>query len=275
MPIGIIKPNSALKKNVVINPQELAKLSFTGNRFEYSTSFNFAEMEGLFNIMESDPKFNIKTSGLAKCKLDGSDFEMDMMFGFFLDEKNSSSILDQMGNRLEDYIRDNRGRLELKRSVKRTETLFNKIAEFVEDKDVKAFDRRFEPGRTPLSGFMDKYALVLSDVKMKYDDKRKSLYSTGDVGVSGIYKRDVDAYTKGYFEIPLKDDNTTFYLYLEFAPDQWYYFARKGKDLIVDSSSETFMNAVKDPKSKEKFEVAAPGEKDGFINRFKSSYGVE
>lgn len=275
MPIGVIKPNSALKKNVIISPQELAKLSYNGNRFEYSTSFNYVEMEGKFDLMSSESKFNITTSGLGKAKLDGTNFEIDMMLGFYFDEKNSSSSFDQMGNRLEDYIRDNRGRLELKRCVKRTDIIFNKIAEFLEDKDVKAFDRRFEPSRTPLANFMDKYALVLSEVKMKYDNSKKAFYSTGEIGVSNIYKRDIDAFVKGYVEMPMKDNNETLYIYLEFAPDQWYYFARKGKDFIVDSSSENFMNAVKDPKSKDKFEVAAPGEKDGFINRFKSTYGAE
>jgi hypothetical protein len=151
----------------------------------------------------------------------------------------------------------------------------NKVAEFLEDSEVKSFDKRFEPGRTPLAGFMDKFALVLSEVKVKYDNDKKAFYSTGEIGVSNIYKRDIDAFVKGYVEIPMKDDAQTLSIYLEFAPDQWYYFARKGKSFIVDSSSETFMNAVKDPKSKDKFEVAAPGEKDGFINRFTSTYGAD
>jgi hypothetical protein len=275
VPLGIIKPNSALKKNVIINPLELGKLSYNGNRFEYSTSFNYAEAEGRFNLMESEAKFNIKTSGIGKCKLDGTDFQMDMMLGFFFDEKSKSESFDLTGNKLEDYIRDNRGRLALKRCVKKNDVLMNKVAEFLEDSEVKSFDKRFEPGRTPLAGFMDKFALVLSEVKVKYDNDKKAFYSTGEIGVSNIYKRDIDAFVKGYVEIPMKDDAQTLSIYLEFAPDQWYYFARKGKSFIVDSSSETFMNAVKDPKSKDKFEVAAPGEKDGFINRFTSTYGAD
>ncbi len=122
--------------------------------------------------------------------------------------------------------------------------------------------------------------LFISGVKMKWNQKEKAWHNTTKIGLSNIYRDDINAKLEGFLEI--KKDETgadVLNFFLQGAPGIWYYFGYSTNQLIMYSSNAKFNEAVE---SKSNVDNAKPGELVlaigtvnetlGFIDDFRLNY---
>ena len=103
-----------------------------------------------------------------------------------------------------------------------------------------------------------KHPLILSDVKMKWNNASKSYRSIGNIGVGFIFKNPVGRYLKGNCEIVNKKGSNAFNLYLEIDAQTWYFFSFSRNIMQAVSSDPSFNEAI----SKEKDEKRLSKGKD-------------
>jgi hypothetical protein len=126
--------------------------------------------------------------------------------------------------------------------------------------------------------------LVLSNVNLKWSDKRKAFYSEGNIGVSNILRNDINGGFEGFLEVKKTEDGgSIFNVFIKASPDSWYYFGFEGSRLLVHSSNNEFNSTIAKRTNAGKAKIGEvafiPGSDEetlAFINRFRNDYyGIE
>jgi hypothetical protein len=126
--------------------------------------------------------------------------------------------------------------------------------------------------------------LVFSSVNLKWSQKFKAFYSTGNLGLSNIGKYDINGAFDGFMELRKNEDGTqVFHVFFKVSPDAWYYYGYEDNRLMVQSSDPAFNELIAKKSNASKAKVGElvfiPGsdqETLAFISRFRKDYlGIE
>lgn len=109
--------------------------------------------------------------------------------------------------------------------------------------------------------------LILSDVKMFWDQRSLSYISYGPIGIGSIGSTQVNKYVKGVIQVQRKRTDDLFDIYLVVDDNIWYYFGYSRGVLQALSSSNTFMGHIRALKKKHR-RLKVPKNETSYIYMF-------
>lgn len=108
--------------------------------------------------------------------------------------------------------------------------------------------------------------LVFNDLQLVWNDQTRSYISTTRLGMSNVNNTMLNKYYSGYVEIEKRKTGNRFNIYIEAAPNNWFYFAYKDQILQVLSSDEEFNEILMDlPEKKRMIKGDTPEELYEFV----------
>ncbi len=214
--------------------------SYQGNVLLYNEASNAIHFEGKLNLLKPVKGFKVEASGSGDAKVDSSKYKLNTFLAFDMDMP--SQALSAMAANLRG---NSAGTVEAINNS--DEAILYKLAEFIGDKDVRAYKAKAAFAHVPLPEVSKvlQRSLILNEVELHWSDKNKAWYSTGGISVASSLKDDINARMDGYLE--LKQDmngEPVVNLYLQADPYTWYYFSYFENGLSLISSDDKFNKAV-------------------------------
>ena len=164
------------------------------------------------------------------------------------------------------------------------DTMAYKIADIYGEKIAQNFVKTMAVGTKPLFEYNKKFAssININEVNLNWSNKNSAFYSTGKIGVSNVYKKDVNFKMNGFVESKKGPNGDIFTIYLEPTSTTWYYLSFEANKLSVLSSDEMFNQAVRAKSKGEQsggkyhFVLSESEEKTLFLKEFNQNYlGLE
>ena len=260
---GLLTYNNASQDYIIAPTEKLEGINPKGNKFTYNHQTKKVTYDGTFNLIKENKDFVVQASGKGMGNINDSTYLLNTMLllGF---EPNSAALkimLDDFSDKKNDEPA-NPIFSELK----------NKVAQFVEPKVYQKFVQDAETTGNQSIATLFPNQIGLSDVTLKWSEENKAFYSEGEIGLSHIFKDNVDTRIKGYIEIPKIEDNGVINIYLENHRGQWYFISFYKGNINVYSSNNDFNIAVDDPKSKDKLRLTDPHEVSIFLEDYSIKY---
>ncbi len=244
--------------------------NYIGKKLSYSNASGEVEFEGEVDLFRHNkPNFTVKTSCIGKGNMKTNIYSMSTMLTLDLGTLAGDAFREMASNILSQADADDS-------PIANNDDLLYKLGAQVSESELKAHIRRMQNGRGELSRILDKKALVISDVTLKWSREYKAFYSTGKIQLANIYNKNISQTIDGYIEIPMapNDEKVTLNIYLEVSPKRWYYISYR-KDKLYLLSSNTKFNDIADPKkklSKDGYELLPKSARIAFVSRFRRAY---
>lgn len=160
--------------------------------------------------------------------------------------------------------------------------LMYKLANITSDQTARTYETTSLKEYTPLYMSSDALlkSLVISGVKLKWSKEHNAWYNTTKIGISNIFKNDVNAKMDGFMEIK-KDEtgNDVFNLFIQAAPGTWFFISYANNTLLTYAASPDYNDQVE---AKSNYGKAKPGEMVlvkgdqnetlSFVNTFREKY---
>ena len=271
---GNLSYNPAINEFKIEPKEKTQRKSYEGNTLIYDDSKATVYMEGTFNILDKHNSKYINSAGVAHVGMKDSTYRLDMFMT--VDLPIPPKALASMGQNIQTVKEIKR------RNLNETDTLFNRVAELVGDKDIKSYLAKSARVSEPLPFYQISKKLlkpiVLSEVPLKWSTEFHTFHSHGKIGLMSILDKEFDTQVDGFCEIRKNPNGDAFTLYLHVSPTLWYFFDLDQDNLLMISSDETFnaeVEAKAKPGSKGKFgmELAGIDQKEAFLQKFKEVYG--
>ena len=258
--------------------EKLDGTSLEGNVLTYNDSINTLNYQGKINIFDymyygTDFIVNAATTGAAN--LDSNKFIFNTTMSLTLNAPPKAMAL--MATQLADQASFNQSNT----AISDTNRYFiSNLANIVGNKEAGKYEKQIKVDYKPIYKVAKSIAdnFVITDVKLIWSNDLQAWHSEGDIGIANINKKDVNYRIKGYIEIKKFAKGDKFHVFLEPAPDHWYYMVFEFNRLSLSSSDQEFQDLVA-AKSKGKtdngkycFVVADPQEKLIFIKNFTRHY---
>ncbi|WP_155832803.1 hypothetical protein [Hymenobacter swuensis] len=188
---------------------------------------------GKLNLINSNKDYTLTAAGLGTAKPDSNLYDLDtfLAFDIVLPEK----ALEAMGT---DLATNAKGAPE---ALTGSPAQLYKMGEFVGNKVVQDYSTR-KGGYVPLQKVSAKFlhTIVLSQVNLRWNDKRKAWYSVGKIGLVSVGKKDINALIDGYIEIKKESTGDAVELYLEAEPQTWYYLKYSNNVMLAKAQHGSF-----------------------------------
>ncbi|MBK7211869.1 MAG: hypothetical protein IPH88_00930 [Bacteroidales bacterium] len=84
------------------------------------------------------------------------------------------------------------------------------------------------------------HSMIFTDLNLVWNQELRSYINSGQIGISNLGKNSVNRYVNGHFEVIKRRTGDMFTMYLEVAPDRWYFFSYTGGTLQALSSNKEF-----------------------------------
>jgi len=261
--------------------QKAAGEKLSGKVFAYNEDKQEVRFEGPVNFFKGGLKdFKITASALGSGNLETNDIKMN---SFIIAEMNiPSQAYELMAKNIMEVIK-NEGVAE-EALGDQTELLY-KIADIVGERAAKDYEAKALQAYVPLATVPGlAKPLVFSSVNLKWSQKFKAFYSTGNLGLSNIGKNDINGAFDGFMELRKNEDGMqVFHVFFKVSPDAWYYYGYEDNRLMIQSSDPVFNDLIAKKSNASKAKVGElvfiPGsdpETLAFISRFRKDYlGIE
>ena len=260
---GFLTFNNETKDYIIAPTEKLDGSNPKGNKFTYNHNTQRVTYDGIFNLVKDNKDFLVSASGKGAGSITDNEYNLNTMIMLgFEPNQNALEIM------TEDFLdkKHNNGANPIFSELK------NKIVQFLEPKNYEQYVKAAESSGDQSIAKLFPNALVLSDVNLKWSEENQAFYSEGEIGLSHIFKNDINSRVKGYVEIPKIDDMSIINIYLETHNQKWYYISHKKGKIVVYSSNDDFNLGVMDKKSKDKLEVTDPHEVSLFLEDFNIKY---
>lgn len=280
---GLLTYDKENQQYEISNKEKLEEMSLPGNYVSLNTNNCVINSEGSYNLSNDLGQIKLKCVGNAEFKsvTDSVDFNLMMVIDFFFE----SSILKKMAKDFELY----RGTLS---PTPFEGDLFNHgIIELLgKERGDRALSELNLYGN--YKRFPDELekSLVLSNVKMTYNERVKGYLSSGPIGVGNVLKTEIFSFFGGESIIQIKKQRggDLLDIYLEADANTWYYFTFNRGTMLAVSSNDQFNKDLTELKAKSKkmdvergpsyrFDITNKKKKDQFLSRLKQlgALGVE
>jgi len=201
---------------------------------------------------------------------DSTTFDLVMLIDFFFEDKAIRRMADNIVEDLErELIQTDRGIY--------TKSLQELVGKDQADRLLSDISLYGNFRRFPSS--LEK-TMLLSDVKMVWNEITGSYQSVGQIGVGNILKKQYNRKIDGKIEIIKKRSGDIIHIYLEADAKNWYYFSYTREIMSAVSSNDEFNTIIREVKSgknkleKEKgkarysYVLSSPQKKTAFLKRF-------
>lgn len=270
---GLLTFDKENQQYEISNKEKLEEMSLPGNYVSLNTSNCVINSEGSYNISTDLGQVKLKCVGNGRYNAvnDSVSFNLMMIFDFYFD----NGSLKKMAKDFELYLGSlnptpfegdlfNHGTIEIlgKERGDRALSELNLYGSY------KRFPDELEK------------SLVLSDVKLTYNERAKAYLSTGMIGVGNILKTEIFRYMNGVVQIKKQRGNDVLDIYLEADGNTWYYFTYTRGTMLAVSNNNEFNKGLEELKSKSKkmdvekgpsyrFDLTNKKKKDLFISKLK------
>jgi hypothetical protein len=247
--------------------------NYMGNKLAYSNASGELDFEGDIKMFTHNKEnFVVKTSCIGKGNFKNNIYSMNTMITVDLGTLAGDAFREMASNILSQADAD-------EAPIKVDDELLYKLGAQVSQDEMKSYLRKVQNERGELSRVLDKKALAISEVTMKWSKEYKAFYSTGKIQLANIYNKNISQLINGYIEIPMQPNEedkhkSLLNIYLEISPKRWYLISYRDGRLYLYSSNAKF-NDIADPKkklSKDGYELLEKGAKSGFVSRFRRAY---
>ena len=249
--------------------------TYEGGILVYNDSMSNISVNGALNFQPlQDKDFQMKAAGFGIGSLDTAQVELTTSLA--LDFNIPSNAWRNMGAILAARVSD----LGLAEATEDKTALAYRIANIAGDRFGKDYERENQTKKVPVFNLVPKLSksLFISEVKLAWNPKQKAWYSVGKIGVSHVQGTQVNGIMDGMLEIRYTDANPVVSLYLESAPDGWYFLTYDETKRLAMLSAQDDFNLAIESKSKQVkegeyyFALAEGFEKKRFIKNFRKNY---
>jgi hypothetical protein len=258
------------------NKAKLEGKSMTGSVMVYEDKTKRIRYEGPMRFLHQSPDLIFNAAGSGEASLDSGVFRFNAFVS--LGYNAPGNIFMVMADKVEATVKT----LASEEAVEDPYVMLFRLAEIIGEDKAKAWDvLKRNKGYTPLLEASSKISasVTLAEVNMVWHEENRAWYSVGPLGVSNIYRKDINAKVNGYFEIKKLPDGEAVYLYLEPTLDTWYFLAFDRKVLSMASSKRDFNDLVlartkgSEPvPSTYGMRMADASEKKDWLREFKTTY---
>ncbi len=257
--------------------EKAAGEKLSGKVFAYNEDKQEVKFEGPVNFFKGTMKdFSVTGTALGSGNLETNDIRMN---SFIIADMNiPSTAYELMAKDIMNVIK-NEGVAE-EALGDHTELLY-KLADIVGERAAKDYEAKSLQSYVPLATIPGlSKPLVFSTVNLKWSQKFKAFYNTGNLGLSNIGRNDINGGFEGFMEIRKNEDGTpVFHVFVKASPDSWYYYGFEDNRLMAHSSNQPFNDLISKKSNAAKAKVGElvfiPGSDDetlAFINRFRKDY---
>ncbi|MCK5845794.1 MAG: hypothetical protein KAG84_00025 [Bacteroidales bacterium] len=229
----------------IASEEKLSQRSLPGNYLTLSRRDCAIYAEGELNLAFNTGHVLATTYGKGRyfSKEDSAVFSVSIPLDFHFNNK----AMELMANDLNDRM--SLGSVDLENDIYKI-MLNNKLGQEMSDKfSGQIITNGGEYRKVPKELLS---TLFISDVKMKYNHRSRSIVSTGDIGIASIGKYQVLKYVPGKIEIINKKSGYTITVALDLGGKEYYYFEIKGTEksgqVLSYSSNKEFVTILKDSK---------------------------
>ncbi len=279
IPSGTLHYDAESKEYRIEDREKAAGNKLSGKVFSYNDESRQIRFEGPINLVQNVGDFSIKASALGSGNLANNEIRMNSLMA--ITSNIPSQALDIMATDIQNVIKNEGADDGL---GDQTELLY-KVADIIGERAVKDFEQQSLAKYVSL-GTLNPLAraLVVSNVNLKWSDKKKAFYSEGSVGISNILQHDINGGFEGFLEVKRGEDGSSvFNLFIKASPESWYYFGFEGSRVLVQSSNNAFNTIISKRTNAGKAKIGevafVPGSDEetlSFINRFRQEYyGIE
>ncbi len=232
---GVLTYNADNNEFKITAPERVKTNTYEGNQFILDDAHGKVKLEGKVDFFNSVQNEYILSAGTAEIDLASNSYSFNTLLGFNF--PIAQQVAGAMSDKIIDATAGNSTRFKEANPDK--EALFVKIAQIAGENAAKNYKQKSGADHTPLIQASKRFltTLVLSNVNLKWSEENKAFYSVGKLGVSNIANADINAEMDGMVEIRKHASGDQVTIYLEVAPDQWYFFNFQQNKLSLASSN--------------------------------------
>lgn len=275
-PSGSLFYNPESNEYVIEDLEKAAGNKLSGKVFAYNENTSDYRFEGEVKFFNPLKGFEIKASASGSGNLESGSVSMNAMV--VVDMGIPTTALDIMAQELQQIVKYE----GLPEGLgDRTELLY-KVADLIGERAAKDYEQKSLAQYVSLGmvSAVTSKALVFADVNFKWSQERKAFYSEGELGLSNIYRQDINGAMEGFMEIrKTEDGQPVYHVFIKASPQAWYYFGFEDNRLIVHTSNEQIntviakrTNAAKAKMGELVFIPGSDGEVLAFVNRYRRQY---
>lgn len=228
-------------------------------------------LSGRFNLLGVPTKI-FETVGKATVNLDSMKYHLETMMLF--DFPLPIPTVQKMGQNIVKTNLDagnSNAAIELD-----DEDFVQKLVRLIGTADTEKYKTNSQKGHIPLFKESPRFlkSLVISKADFQWNATANAYHSTGPIGLSNMGDVDINALVNGYIEIVQSHSTgNELHIYLDLAPEKWYYFIYRNGQLGMVSSDEEVNRLVNTGGGKEKdVNFVDLNEATRFKKRFLISY---
>ena len=228
-------------------------------------------LSGRFNLLGVPSKV-FETVGKASVDLDSMRYRFETMMLF--DFPIPIPTVQKMGQNI---VKTN---LDVGNSLAAIEPddddFARKLSLIIGNANMEKYRANSQKGPVPLFKESPRFlkSLVLSKADFEWNATANAYYSTGPIGISNMGDVDINALVNGYVEVVQSHSTgNELHIYLDLAPDKWYYFIYRNGQLGMVSADEE-VNRLVNTGGKDKGGVTFVDVNDAtrFKKKFLTSY---
>jgi hypothetical protein len=234
---GFIEYNLPATEFRVASPEKLKDISLNGDYLSLNTGSCMMRGEGKLNLSLKSEAMKIETFGILDYFIipDSIRLKCSMAIDFPFSER----ALQKFSTQVESV------------NLPGVKLMSTPYAMAVENMVGKADLERLK-NELSLLGKYKKFpevlerSLFLADVTMKWDSTTHAYVSYGSIGIANVGKNQVNRYAKGIIEFSKKRNGDDFTIYLELAPNDWFFFNYRNRIMMVLSSDLAFNDMLRE-----------------------------
>lgn len=220
------------------------------NEAEFYDDKGLMVLTGRFNLLGVPTKV-FEAVGKASVNLDSMKYRLETMMLF--DFPLPIPTVQKMGQNI---VKTNLDAGNSNAAIEPDDANFlQKLSRIIGTTDTEKYKTSSQKGHIPLFKESTKFLkpLVLSKADLQWNATANAYYSTGPIGISNMGDVDINALVNGYVEIVQSHSTgNELHIYLDLAPEKWYYFIYRNGQLGMVSSDEEVNRLVNTGGGKEK-----------------------
>jgi len=230
----------------IASEEKLSQRSLPGNYLSLSRRECSVYAEGELNLAFNTGHVQATAYGVGRyfTRIDSSAFSVSIPLNFHFNDKAMELLATNLNDRMD------LGTVDLENDIYKI-MLNNKLGQEKSDNlTSKIITNGGEYRRVPKELLS---TIFISDVRMKYNPRSRSIVSTGEIGISSIGKYQVLKYVPGFIEIKNQKARTTITIALDLGNKEYYFFEIKSNatagQVLAYSSDKEFVKLIKESKA--------------------------
>ncbi|HPW66007.1 MAG TPA: hypothetical protein PLS84_02865 [Salinivirgaceae bacterium] len=241
---GYLKFDNKSKKYETSTLERLENRELKDNYVSLNTQTSDFNSSGVINIVRDLGQVKVRTRGNIIYTAHRKEILTDlfMAFDFYFNNPNLTHIADTI-NKIE--------------SLSPINTLIpdyvNGMTDLIGDEAFKTLieeQKLFGVPKTIPEGFV--HSIVFTDLNMMWDSVDKAFKSIGKIGIGSILDRTINKFVSGHVEFRYVKSGTEFFIYLEPAPNHWYFFKYTFNSMLTVSSDPVYNEIIEKIKLKDR-----------------------